>query len=83
MRTRLLIVAVSGLSFAAAVAAEPVKAPVHKAEQPAQQPVEVVIASAEQVRNPATSEQASPPAKRERKARVATCRCGGDQTPNN
>lgn len=80
MRTRLLIIAVSGLSFAAAVAAEPGKAPVHKADQPAERPVEVVIASADQVRTPAPSEQASVP-KRERKARVTTCRCG-DQTPN-
>ena len=83
MRAHLLIVAVSGLSLAAAVAAEPAKAPVRKAEQPVGQEVNVVIASAEDVRAPAAGEQqAAAPAKRERRARVTTCRCG-DQTPNN
>ena len=80
MRTHLLILAVSGLSFEAAVVAEPAKAPVRKADQPAEQPIEVVIASAEQVRTPAADQQASEPAKRKRKARITTCRCG-DQTP--
>ena len=83
MRARLLIVAVSGLSFAAAVAAEPSKVPVRKADQSAEQPVEVVVASADQVRAPAAAEEASVPAKRERKARVTTCRCGDQTPPNN
>lgn len=82
MRSRLLIVAVSGLSFAAAAAAEPAKAPVRKAEQPAEQAAPIVIASADEVRTPATAQQAAAPAKRERRARVTTCRCG-DQSPNN
>lgn len=82
MRARLLIVSVAGLSLAAAAAAEPAKAPVRKADQPADQPVELVVAAADQVRTPAAAEQQSAaPAKRERKARVTTCRCG-DKTPN-
>lgn len=84
MRAHLLIVAVSGLSLAtAAVAAEPAKAPVRTADQPADQAVPVVIAAADEVRTPAAADQqGAAPAKRERKARVTTCRCG-DQTPNN
>ncbi|HEU5482523.1 MAG TPA: hypothetical protein VFU80_05475 [Sphingomicrobium sp.] len=92
MRTRLLVIAIAGLSFAGSVAAEPAKAPIRKADRPASQPVEVVVAAADQARIPAAAdqaripaaaEQAAPaPAKRERKARVTTCRCG-DQTASN
>jgi hypothetical protein len=77
MRARLLMVTVAGLSLAAAGAAEPVKAPVQKAAQPANQRVEVAVASASDVR-PETA-AASPdaaPMKRVRKARVNSCRCG-------
>ena len=77
MRARLLMVAVAGLSLAAVAVAEPVKAPVQKAAQPDNQPVEVVVASAADVRTEvaaATPDQA--PAKRVRKARVNSCRCG-------
>lgn len=83
MRVRLLIVALSGLSLAtAAGAAEPVKVPVRTADQPADQDVPVVIAAADEVRTPpGANRQAAAPAKRERRARVTTCRCG-DQTPN-
>ena len=83
MRARLLLVAVSGLSFAAAAAAEPAKAPIRKAEQPAEQAAPIVIASAEEVRTPVTGQDSGAPAKRERKARVTTCRCGGEATPDN
>ena len=83
MRARLLIVAVSGLSLGAAAAAEPAKAPVRSADQPAKQVAPVVLASADEIRAPAEAEQqTAAPAKRERRARVTTCRCG-DQTPNN
>lgn len=82
MRARLLIAAFAGLSFAAAASAEPVKAPVRNANQHAEQGVNVVVAAADDIRTPATAEhKADAPAKRERKARVTTCRCG-DQTPN-
>lgn len=83
MRAHLLIAAISGLSLAAAATAEPAKAPVRKADQPTEQPVTVVIASADEVRSsPIAEQQGVTPAKRERRARVTTCRCG-DQTPNN
>jgi hypothetical protein len=82
MRACLLIAAIAGMSFAASASAEPVKAPVRNANQPAGQGVTVVVAAADDIRTPATAEQkAEAPAKRERKARVTTCRCG-DQTPN-
>lgn len=81
MHARLLIVAAAGLSFAGSVAAEPAKTPVRKAEAPAEQPVQVVVAAADQARTPATDIAPAAPAKRERKARVTTCRCG-DQTAN-
>ena len=83
MRVRLLVAAFAGLSFAAAAVAEPAKAPVQKAGQPADRPVELVVASADTVRAAEVAEtQPDAPAKRERKARVTTCRCG-DQPPNN
>lgn len=84
MRARLVIAAISGLSVATAVAAEPAKAPVRKADQAAEQPVEVVVAAADEIRTPtASADQATAaPAKRARKARVTTCRCG-DQPPSN
>lgn len=83
MRTHLLIAALSGLSLASAAAAEPAKAPVRKAGQPAEQEVNVVIASVDDVRTPAAVEQqAAAPAKRERRARVSTCRCGGQESSN-
>ena len=81
MRARLLMVGIAGVSFAAAVAAEPVKAPVQKAAQTDSRPAEVVVASADEVRQAATptATEAAAPAKRQRKARVNSCRCGGDQ----
>ena len=83
MRGHLLIVAAAGLSLCGAAAAEPAKAPVRKAEQPAEQPVQVVVAAADQASTPAApGAAASAPVKRERKARVTTCRCG-DQTASN
>ena len=83
MRARLLMVATIGFFAAGAVAAEPAKAPVRKAEQPVDQPAQVVVAAADQARAPAAAEPAAAaPAKRERRARVTTCRCG-DQTASN
>ena len=83
MRAHLLIVAVAGLSFGAAVAAEPAKAPVRKAEHPVERPSPVVVAAVDEVRTaPVADQAAAAPAKRERKARVTTCRCG-DQTASN
>jgi len=82
MRIRLLVTAIASLSLAAAGSAEPPKAPVQKAEQPASQRP-VIIAAADETSQPATGDpQASAPAKPARHARVTTCRCG-DQTPGN
>ncbi|MGI8706305.1 MAG: hypothetical protein ACR2JJ_11040 [Sphingomicrobium sp.] len=83
MRVRLLIAALSGLSLATAAAAvEPAKAPVRTADQPADQDIKVIIAAADEVHTPAGADRhAAALAKRERRARVTTCRCG-DQTPN-
>ena len=82
MHARLLIVAITGLSFAAAAAAEPAKAPVRKADLPVEQAAPVVVASADEAPTPAAADQKAVPVKRERKARVTTCRCG-DQTASN
>ena len=81
MRARLLVGAVAGLSVAAAGAPEPAKAPVSKAQQPADKPVAVVVAAVEEVPAPVAADEqpAAAPAKRARKARVTSCRCG-DQT---
>lgn len=82
MRACLLLITSATLGFGPAALAEPAKAPVQKAEQPADRPVEIVIASADQARPSASIDQHDPaaaPVKR-RAARVTTCRCGG-QTP--
>jgi len=83
MRAHLLIVAVGGLSIAAAAAAEPSKAPVQKAAQIHNRPAEVIVASAEDIRPEiaASTPDGTPPVKRARKARVNSCRCG-DQGAN-
>jgi hypothetical protein len=82
MRIRLLVTAAAILTFAAAASAEPPKAPVQKAEQPAgQQPM--IVAAADETPQPVVSDaQASAPTKPVRHARVTTCRCGG-QNPGN
>lgn len=83
MRAHLLVVAIAGLSLTAAVAAEPAKAPVRKAEQPADEATAVVVASADEARQETPADarpEAATPAK-PRHARVTTCRCG-DQNPS-
>jgi hypothetical protein len=82
MRTLALIAV--GICFASAAAAEPEKAPLQKAEQPArQQPI--VVAAADSIARPTADarqqQQADDGAKPARRARVTTCRCG-DQNPN-
>ena len=78
MRAHLLVVAIGGLSLAAAAVAEPAKAPVQKAAQPDTRPAEVVVASADNARPAAAAsgQDAAAPVKRARKARVNSCRCG-------
>jgi len=78
MRARLLLAVLVGLWTSVAVEAEPVKAPVHKAEQPVDKGKPIVIASAgempAEIATPEKSDAAIPP--RQRRARVTTCRCG-------
>jgi hypothetical protein len=85
MRLSVFAIAVGSLSLAAAVSAEPPKAPVRKAVQPSELPAPVVVASADTVSTPEgvaqqQEQQVSEPAKPARHARVTSCRCG-DQTP--
>jgi len=83
MRARQLIIAAAGLALAAAGAAEPAKAPVRKADHSADKPVELVVAAADQASAPAPAGQAeTAPPKRERRARVTTCRCGDPNAEN-
>jgi len=70
------------VTFASPVGAEPTKAPEQQAAQPGNPPAEVLLASRE-IRTPGQQSdgQASPPAKRPRAARVTSCRCGDQTTP--
>lgn len=83
MRAHLLVVAIAGLSFTAAAAAEPAKTPVRKAEQPADAAAPVVAAAVvvADAREQAASEPQSAPPAKQRRARVTSCRCG-DQNPS-
>lgn len=82
MRARVLLVVLVGLWTSVAVNAEPVKAPVHKAEQPAENAKPIVIASAGEIpAEAAKAEGSNPDVAKRRRARVTTCRCG-DQAPN-
>ena len=87
MRVRQFVIALAAAALGSAATAEPPKAPVRNAGQPAQAQPPVVVASAEQVRTPApvaeaqAQAEAPAPAKRVRTARVSSCRCGG-QTPS-
>lgn len=78
MRGHLLAAGAAAFLFAGAAIAEPAKAPVQKAAQPADQPAEVVVASVEANRpEVAAADQANAtPAKKARKPRVISCRCG-------
>lgn len=77
MRGHLIAAGAAGMLFTAAALAEPVKAPVREAARPGDQRAEVVVASADNIRPAATSsDQGAAPAKKVRKARVISCRCG-------
>ena len=83
MSVRSLTVAIAMLSLSAAALADPAKAPVHKADQPANQAPSVEIASADDAADVATEQQqpAADPAKPVRHARVTSCRCGDQTNP--
>ena len=81
MRAHLVMIGIAGLSLAATSVAEPAKAPVQKASQPTNPAAEVVVASADEV--PAVASKpaettGTPTAKKPRRARVISCRCGGE-----
>ena len=80
MHARFVLIAAATLIGSAALAAEPLKPPPQPATQPQPRPVEVVLASADQVPAAAAHEQQlAAPAKRPRVGRVTTCRCGDPQ----
>lgn len=83
MRVRQFVIAIAGAALATAATAEPPKAPVRDAGQPAETRPPVVIASVGPVATPPPVAEAQSPAqpKRVRTARVSACRCG-DQTPS-
>lgn len=78
MIARVLIVAAAALIGANNAGAEPAQS--SRDAQHAQAPSpRLLLASADEVRNPAPAEQQAPqPSKQRRIARVTTCRCGGD-----
>ena len=86
MTIRSLTVAIAMLSLSTAAFADPAKAPVHKADQPANQAPSVETASADETATDVATEQQQPvadPAKAARHARVTTCRCGDQTNPGN
>lgn len=79
MHTRIVLIAAATLISASAFAAEPPKAPAQPVAQPRPAPAQVVLASADDVRAPATADQQAPTPPKRRVARVTTCRCGDQQ----
>ena len=75
MHARFVLIAAASLASGTAFAAEPVKPPVQPAGQRQPAPPQVVLASADDVRVPSTTEQPQTAPKRPR-GRVTTCRCG-------
>ncbi|HZC38430.1 MAG TPA: hypothetical protein VE221_07125 [Sphingomicrobium sp.] len=78
MHARFIMIAAAALAAGTAAPAEPTKAPAKDAAQQTNHPAPVLLASADQVAAPASTDQASSSqAKPHRAARVTTCRCGG------
>jgi hypothetical protein len=75
-----MIIAAVALTIATSAFAEPAKPHAAPAPKAATVPAEVVLASADTVRDAApTPDQPAAPVKRPRVARVTTCRCGDQQ----
>jgi hypothetical protein len=80
MCTRLMVIAAAASMLGTSAFAEPPKPHGAPATQPATPPAQVVLASADQIRDPVpTAEQVTPPVKRPRVGRATTCRCGDQQ----
>ena len=75
MRASAIVIAALLASVGPAMA-EPPKGEAVKADQSQQRPVQIVLASAEQVNAPTQASQPAPPPKRRVAPRVTTCRCG-------
>jgi hypothetical protein len=78
MRVRFVLIAAASLAGGTAFAAEPVKPPAQPAAQRQPAPAQVVLASADELRVPSTTEQPQTAPKRPR-GRVTTCRCGDSE----
>lgn len=79
MHVRFVLIAATLISTGAFAADAP-KAPVQTAAQPQAGSPPVVLASADEVRAPSSTDQQSATlAKHPRIARVTTCRCGGQE----
>ena len=77
MNARFLVIAAALLAAGSAASAEPPKAPAKDMTPQVNRNAPVLLASADQVTPPAPADQnAQPPVKRPRAARVTTCRCG-------
>lgn len=78
MYARFVLIAAATLVSASAFAADVPNAPVQAAAQQQQQsrPTPVMLASADDLRAPATTEDQTPTPPKHRIARVTTCRCG-------
>lgn len=78
MLARFTLIAVASLTSVSAIAAEPAKAPAPAPAPTQQHPTQpqVVLASAEDLHAPATTDQQTPTPPKHRPARVTTCRCG-------
>jgi hypothetical protein len=75
MKARFVLVAATLIS-GSAFAAQPVKPASQPAAAPQNVSAPIVLASADDVRQPAATEQQAPTAPKRRIARVTTCRCG-------
>jgi len=79
MSARLTMIAAAALSIGTSAFAEPARTQDH-ANQPANRPAAIVLASAEAAQAPApAADQPTPPPAKRRAARVTTCRCGDPQ----
>jgi len=78
MRASAIVIAALLASVGPAMA-EPPKGEAVTSDQSQQRPVQIVLASAEQVNAPTQASQPAPPPKRRVAPRVTTCRCGDPQ----
>ena len=78
MHVRFTIFAAAALTLAATAVAQPADAPATAADRPSSRPAPVILASAGHVASPGAADTGQAPPKRQRAARITTCRCGGE-----